>query len=131
LDRLASQGVKFTDAYSASAVCTPTRCAFFTGRYPARVKIGLVEPLPVNYINRRHTAPFYLSLHYTSPHWPWQDRKGGERVVFTDKTIEPVTMGRGGSLKLYVEMMRSLAPFVKGSGSTFETVHSGSCSICR
>ncbi len=30
------------------------------------------------------------------------------RVNFTDKTIEPVTMGGGGSLKLYAEMMRSL-----------------------
>ena len=48
LDLLASQGVRFTDAYSASAVCTPTRVGFATGRYPARVKIGLVEPLPAN-----------------------------------------------------------------------------------
>ncbi len=201
LDRLASEGVRLTNAYSASAVCTPTRCGFITGRYPARLKIGLIEPLPatnrevgldpghptiasllkssgyetaligkwhlgfrpewgpnahgfdeffgvlagavdyhlhktglglpdlyenltpverngyltdlltdraVSYIKRRRTAPFYLSLHYTAPHWPWQDRKGGEKVVFTDKTIEPVTMGRGGSLKLYAEMMRIL-----------------------
>jgi len=62
----------------------------------------------VKYIRQRRTSPFYLSLHYTAPHWPWQDRKGGEQVVFTDKTIEPVTMGGGGSLKLYAEMMRSL-----------------------
>ena len=201
LDRLASQGTRFTDAYSASAVCTPTRCAFITGRYPGRLKIGLVEPLPasnhtvgldpahptvasilktagyetaligkwhlgfrpewgpnahgfdeffgvlsgavdyhlhktglgepdlyenltpversgyltdlltdraVSYIKRRRTAPFYLSLQYTAPHWPWQDRKGGEKITFTDKTIEPVTMGVGGSLKLYAEMMRVL-----------------------
>src|SRR3989449_7326939 len=47
IDLLASQGTKFTDAYSASALCTPTRCGFITGRYPARLKIGLVEPLPV------------------------------------------------------------------------------------
>src|SRR6187402_3282663 len=46
LDLLASQGVRFSDAYSASAVCTPTRCGFITGRYPARLKIGLIEPLP-------------------------------------------------------------------------------------
>ncbi len=201
LDLLASQGVRFTDAYSASAVCTPTRCAFMTGRYPGRFPIGLVEPLPatnhlvglepqqptiasrlkeagyhtaligkwhlgfrpewgpnahgfdeffgilagaadyhlhknglgepalyenltpvqrngyltdlfteraVSYIKRRRTAPFYLSLHYTAPHWPWQDRSGGEKVVFTDKTIEPITMGGGGSLKMYAEMMRIL-----------------------
>ena len=30
IDLLASQGTKFTDAYSASAVCTPTRCGFIT-----------------------------------------------------------------------------------------------------
>ena len=201
LDLLASQGIKFTDAYSASAICTPTRCGFITGRYPARLQIGLVEPLPatnhkvgldpeiptiasllkkngyetaligkwhlgfrpewgpnahgfdeffgvlagaadyhqhknglgepdlyenlkpvertgyltdlltaraVDYIKRRRRAPFYLSLHYTAPHWPWQDRNGGERVAFTDKTIEPVTMGGGGSLKMYGEMMRIL-----------------------
>lgn len=201
LDRLAAQGTRLTDAYSASAVCTPTRCGFITGRYPARTRIGLIEPLPTNnhsvgldpghptiasllkqagyetaligkwhlgfrpewgpnahgfeeffgvlsgavdyhlhktgfglpdlyenlkpverngyltdlltdravsYIRRRRTAPFYLSLHYTAPHWPWQDRKGGEKITFTDKTIEPVTLGVGGSLKLYAEMMRSL-----------------------
>src|ERR1041384_1799240 len=45
LDLLASQGIRFTNAYSASAVCTPTRCGFITGRYPARLKIGLKEPL--------------------------------------------------------------------------------------
>src|SRR6186713_449260 len=34
IDRLAAQGVKLTNAYSASAVCTPTRVGFITGRYP-------------------------------------------------------------------------------------------------
>lgn len=201
LDLLAAQGVRFTDAYSASAVCTPTRVGFFTGRYPARVNVGLFEPITVanqtvgldpnhpsiasllkksgydtaligkwhlgfrpewgpnahgfdeffgilsgavdyhlhkmgsgrpdlfenltpvqrngyltdllteravDYVSRRRAAPFYLSLHYTAPHWPWQDRKSGESVNFTDKTIEPVKMGGGGSLKLYAEMMRIL-----------------------
>jgi arylsulfatase A-like enzyme len=45
LDRLASEGVRFTHAYSAAPVCTPTRCAFVTGRYPARTPVGLEEPL--------------------------------------------------------------------------------------
>src|SRR5215210_6486144 len=45
LDRLASQGVRFTQGYSAAPVCTPTRCAFVTGRYPARTPVGLEEPL--------------------------------------------------------------------------------------
>ena len=201
IDLLASRGTRFTDAYSASAVCTPSRCGYITGRYPARFKIGLEEPLiannlnagleadhptiaaslkqsgydtaligkwhlgfrpewgpnahgfdeffgilsgagdyflhknglgqpdlyenltpverngyltdllterAVSYVKKRRSAPFFLSLHYTAPHWPWQGPKGGETVSFTDKTIEPVKMARGGSLKLYAEMMSSL-----------------------
>src|SRR5688500_8437277 len=45
LDKLASQGIKFTNAYAAGAMCTPTRTAFMTGRYPARTSVGLREPL--------------------------------------------------------------------------------------
>ncbi len=39
LDRLAQQGVRFTDAYAACAVCSPTRAALLTGRSPARTGI--------------------------------------------------------------------------------------------
>lgn len=45
IDKLASQGIKLTNCYSAGAVCTPTRAAFMTGRYPARTPVGLMEPL--------------------------------------------------------------------------------------
>src|SRR5215207_10058970 len=45
LDKLASQGVKFMNAYAAAPVCTPTRTAFMTGRYPARTPVGLYEPI--------------------------------------------------------------------------------------
>jgi arylsulfatase A-like enzyme len=45
LDKLAAQGVKFVNAYSAAPVCTPTRTAFMTGRFPARTEVGLWEPL--------------------------------------------------------------------------------------
>lgn len=39
IDRLAEQGLLFTDAYSASPVCTPTRAALMTGESPARLNI--------------------------------------------------------------------------------------------
>ncbi len=48
LDKLASQGIKFVNAYSAGPLCTPTRTAFITGRYPARTPVGLIEPLTGN-----------------------------------------------------------------------------------
>lgn len=37
IDRLASQGMRFTLAYSACNVCSPTRASLMTGKYPARL----------------------------------------------------------------------------------------------
>ncbi|HEY7120429.1 MAG TPA: sulfatase-like hydrolase/transferase, partial [Tepidisphaeraceae bacterium] len=39
LDRLAAQGMVFTDAHSGSAVCTPTRYGILTGRYAWRTHL--------------------------------------------------------------------------------------------
>lgn len=39
LDRLASEGTLFTNFYVCGSVCSPSRCAFFTGTYPSRQKI--------------------------------------------------------------------------------------------
>jgi len=53
IDRLAAEGMKFTRAYSGSAVCAPSRCVLMTGQHPGHVlrranqsKIGLLA-LPV------------------------------------------------------------------------------------
>jgi arylsulfatase A-like enzyme len=45
IDSLAQQGALFTQAYAASSVCSATRVALMTGRYPGRIRIGLDEPL--------------------------------------------------------------------------------------
>lgn len=39
LDRLAKDGMKFSDAYAAAAVCSPTRASIMTGKYPARLHL--------------------------------------------------------------------------------------------
>ena len=39
IDRLAAQGMRFTDAYSACTVCSPSRASVMTGQYPARLHI--------------------------------------------------------------------------------------------
>jgi arylsulfatase A len=39
IDRLASQGMRFTNAYAACPVCSPTRASIMTGKYPARLHL--------------------------------------------------------------------------------------------
>lgn len=194
LDWLASKGVKFTNAYSAAPVSTPTRCAFVTGKYPARTPVGLNEPLSwkkfigdsvgldpsvptiasilkannyqtvligkwhlgylpkfspiksgftdffgimsggtdyfahtdplkepdlfenetpvekagyitdlftdksVEFISGKHEKPFFLSLNYTAPHWPWEGPGDSSKGFWNMK----------GSTEIYKTMMESL-----------------------
>jgi arylsulfatase A len=39
LDKLAREGVRFTNAYAACCVCSPTRASILTGKYPARLRL--------------------------------------------------------------------------------------------
>ena len=39
IDRLATQGMRFTNAYASAPVCSPTRAALMTGKYPARLHL--------------------------------------------------------------------------------------------
>ena len=39
VDRLAQQGMRFSDCYAAGPVCSPTRASILTGKYPARTGI--------------------------------------------------------------------------------------------
>ena len=203
LDRLATQGMKFMSAYAAAPVCTPTRCAFITGRYPQRFDVGLQEPLTVSsppvgipagqptvasrmraagyetaligkwhlgwrpeyqpnrygfdefygslsgaldyftyvapdagignepdlwendrrtkaegyltdvftdravdFVMRRRSKPFYLSLHYTAPHSPWEGSDDRSAADHADHGAGPMT--NGGSLEAYAKMMISM-----------------------
>ena len=50
LDRLASQGMRFTCAYTAQPICSPSRAAIMTGKCPARLNL-------TNYLPGRPDAP--------------------------------------------------------------------------
>ena len=45
IDRLALEGMRFTQGYANSAVCSATRTALITGRYQYRLPVGLEEPI--------------------------------------------------------------------------------------
>jgi len=201
LDRLAAQGLRFTDGYSNSPVCSPTRFALITGRWQYRLRAGNDEPIAsrhrgnpvlglppghptlpsllrdagyrtalvgkwhlgflphfgplksgydeffgpmsggvdyfthrdsaghhdlfegeteshhegyltdlisdgaVRFIERqRGAAPFFLSVHYTAPHWPWETR-GDEAVA---RSIERIAHTDGGSVATYLAMIRQM-----------------------
>jgi arylsulfatase A-like enzyme len=99
MDRMASQGMIFTDAHSSSSVCTPTRYGIMTGRYNWRTHLqkgvlnGFSEPLIAA---DRLTVPALLKQHgYTTAcigkwHLGMGIKKGNPSPVITDG---PTTRG--------------------------------------
>ena len=66
LDKLALEGMRFTDAHAPSAVCTPTRYGVLTGRYcwRSRLKRGVLVPFDQTLIEEdRLTVPKLLQRH--------------------------------------------------------------------
>jgi len=88
LDRLARQGMRFTDAHSAAANCTPTRYGVLTGRYPCRIgQYGVLKTYspPIIPKTRLTVASFLKGKGYDTAcigKWHlgmnWVDRKPGE-----------------------------------------------------
>ena len=82
IDRLAREGVRFTDAYAACAVCSPTRAAVLTGKYPARLLLtdwlpnGRWEPK-----SRLRSARFVRSLPLEEVTLAEALREGGYRTA--------------------------------------------------
>ena len=60
IDRLAAQGVRFSNGYSVNPVCSPTRYALVTGKWPTRA--GLTNFLSGNRTERFQGAPLTLQL---------------------------------------------------------------------
>ena len=56
LDRLAAEGMMFTDFHTAASICSPSRAAFLTGAYPQRAGLYMG-------INPNRRAHWYLGLH--------------------------------------------------------------------
>ncbi len=112
LDKLAMQGMRFTDAHCAAAVCTPTRYALMTGQYawrhePARGILSGVAPLAIPL--DRMTVPkllkkagyatgvvgkWHLGLGKKEPDYNTEIKPGPREVGFDYSFIIPATGDR-------------------------------------
>jgi arylsulfatase A-like enzyme len=95
LDRLAQEGMKFTDAHSSSAVCTPTRYSILTGRYNwrSRLQSGVLGGLSPRLIEQgRLTVAEMLkkSGYRTACIGKWH--LGMDWAVHEGKTISPLSI---------------------------------------
>ena len=59
----------------------------------------------IQIIRRKHTRPFYLSMHYNAPHWPWQGPADREKALRENGRADA---NRPGSEEIYGEMMKSM-----------------------
>jgi len=57
IDQFALQGMRFTDAYAAAPVCTPTRASIMTGKYPARLGMTIWYEASANPPQNRKLIP--------------------------------------------------------------------------
>jgi arylsulfatase A len=102
IDRLASDGMTFSDAHSGSAVCSPTRYGILTGRYAwrSRLQHGVLGPYDTPLISPgRFTLPAMLKSNgyatacigkwHLGWNWPRADGKVAGKVAFD----RPVTGG--------------------------------------
>jgi arylsulfatase A len=84
IDKLADEGVRFTDGYAACHVCSPTRASILTGKYPARLNL-------TDWISGRGNKPFQVLLN-------------AEKVMNLDReetTIAEVLKGLGYETALF------------------------------
>jgi arylsulfatase A len=86
LDKLASQGMRFTRAYAAASVCSPTRASILTGCYPQRVKMTDALPWDRLYENPKMVPPNHLKeLPASLPTYAKAFRKAGYRTALFGK----------------------------------------------
>ena len=83
IDRLANEGVRFTDFYSNAPVCTPTRCGFITGRWQQRTGLEWAFGFTAEQWRRkedewvRETDMHSLGLSTSTPTLPKMMRSAG------------------------------------------------------
>lgn len=117
LDRLASQGVRFTDAHSPSAVCTPTRYGVLTGRYSwrSRLKSGVLEGYSPNLIEPgRPTVASVLKSrgYYTGGIGKWHLGLGDREKTDFTRPLRPGPVDHGFDYYFGIPASLDMPPYL-------------------
>ncbi|QGY48028.1 sulfatase-like hydrolase/transferase [Maribellus comscasis] len=116
IDMLASEGRMFTDAHSASAVCSPSRFALITGQYPAR--IDLYEPIFLKSTLVIDTAQITIAKvmksagYKTAAIGKWHLGFTNDSVMDWNKELKPGPLELGFDYYFGVPILNSHPPFV-------------------
>lgn len=78
IDQLASEGVRFTQAYAASPICSPTRASILTGKNPARINL-------TQYIGGRGNPNYVRNLPLEEVLFPEILKEAGYKNIFLGK----------------------------------------------
>jgi arylsulfatase A len=118
MDRLAREGLRFTDAHSPSAVCTPTRYGLLTGRYAwrSRLKKGVLGGTSANLIDieRLTIADVLRSAGYrTACVGKWHLGLGpeGQETDYT-RPLRPGPLDHGFDTSLVIPASLDMAPYL-------------------
>ena len=119
IDKLAAEGRKFTDAHSASAVCTPSRYGLLTGTYPSRANDGkglwgpapVTSPLLIDTEKLTIADVFKTSGYDTAAFGKWH-LGFGEVTNQWDKPLRPGPQDLGFDYYFGMPVVNSAPPYV-------------------
>lgn len=116
-DRLAREGMRFTDVHSPSAVCTPTRYGILTGRYcwRSRLKKGVLWGYSPNLIeDKRLTVPAMLqqSGYYTAGVGKWHLGLGNAEKTDYSQPLHPGPTDHGFDEYFGIPASLDMEPYV-------------------
>jgi arylsulfatase A-like enzyme len=117
VDRLAAQGVRFTDMHSPSSVCTPTRYGLLTGRYcwRSRLKRAVLQGYSPNLIEQgRLTFASVLKGqgYYTAGVGKWHLGLGDRERVDYDEPLTPGPREHGFDYYFGIPASLDMAPYL-------------------
>jgi arylsulfatase A-like enzyme len=117
IDQLAAEGRRFTDAHSASAVCTPSRYALLTGQYPARrgnlwAPIFLKAPLAVSPDRTTVADVAKQAGYHTACIGKWHLGFGNRTPTDWNQPLKPGPLELGFDYYFGMPVVNSHPPFV-------------------